>query len=374
MRSSAAWTVAGSLAGLIVASTAGCSNHQSFIVVTLESSGAPIADVDSVTVTVTGGGTDTPVTLTYPGKASTIGSEDAGAGADAGADAGIAGPITLSVSFASGRGGTVKLDVEASDQAHCRIATGTTESYVDKGSINDAKVVLTPHAPLCNDSDSGAGDGGDDVGPFPGCDPAMASTCGAGNTCFVDCKAGKGMCVPAGPAGPGEACPDNNSNCVQGTQCFDYSVTEAQCNVKVCLKFCKLDSDCTSATGVGLGPGSVCKGPVECSMHPTPYKTCTFGCDPRGDGKTGCPTGLACLLVGEHDQVDCRCPAAASVKNEGDICAAFQDCRPGLICTTMGAGSTQRCHKICKTGSAGDCAAGQICIMLANDVNYGICQ
>jgi hypothetical protein len=373
VRSNAGWATAVSVAGLMLASAAGCSNHRSFIVVTLESSSVPIADVDSVQVTVSGAGAASPVTLTYPGKASTIGSGDAGTGG--GADAATPGPITLSVSFASGRGGTVTLNVEASDQAHCRIATGTTESFIDKGSINDAIVVLTPHAPLCNDTDGGTGGGdGGDVGPFPGCDPAMASTCGAGNTCFVDCKAGKGMCVPAGPAGPGEACPDNNSNCVQGTQCFDYSVTEAQCNVKVCLKFCKLDSDCTSATGVGLGPGSVCKGPVECSMHPTPYKTCTFGCDPRGDARTGCPTGLACLLVGEHDQVDCRCPAAASVKNEGDICAAFQDCRPGLICTTMGAGSVQRCHKICKTGSAADCAAGQTCIMLANDATYGICQ
>jgi hypothetical protein len=233
----------------------------------------------------------------------------------------------------------------------------------------DATVTLIA-TPLSCPSDGGAGDS-QEVAPFPGCDPAMASSCGVGKTCFINCAAGQGMCVPAGPAGPGEACSDNSA-CVQGTQCFDYSTTETMCKVQICLKFCKNDNDCTSAVGVGLGPGSVCAGPVDCNMRPTTHHTCTFGCDPRGQAKTGCPGGLTCFLIGDKDQVDCRCPPATNTKTEGQECTAFQDCSPGTLCITMGS-MPKKCRRICKPGSAGDCAAGQTCTMLTNDTVYGIC-
>ncbi|HEX3697056.1 MAG TPA: hypothetical protein VH374_16890 [Polyangia bacterium] len=362
MRSSLRSSVRAVLAGLIF-SAAGCAKHQSFVVLTLAAADQAIVRVDTVEVAVTGAGAGSAVTLTYPGKSSTIGV----------AGSLINPPVTLSVSFSNDRDGPVTLAVAASNAAGCRVATGSTTANVQKDTVTSAAVTLTSNAPICP-TDGGVGDGGDqEVAPFPGCDPAAAATCGADKTCFVDCKAGQGLCVPAGPSGPGQSCPNDNSACTQGTQCFDYSTTEAQCNVQVCLKFCKTDSDCTSATGIGLGAGSLCVGPVDCNGVPTGHKTCTFGCDPRGLATTNCPTGLGCLLIGEQDQVDCRCVPAGSVKNEGDTCAVFADCRPGLICTTMGT-DPKKCRRLCKAGSTGDCPTGQSCTMLKNDTLYGICQ
>ena len=342
--------------GVCLLATAGCTKHQAFVVLTLISADQPITNVGEVVVGVSGAGSTTPQTLTYPGKSSTIGTSSAN-------------PVTLSVSFSSDHIGEINLAVEVQDPARCRVAAGEKSAVVRSEDITSATVALSATTRVCPD-DGGAPDG-EEVASFPGCDPAMAASCGAGKTCFVNCTAGEGMCVPAGPAGPGQAC-DDNTACVQGTQCFDYSTTEVQCNVKVCLKFCAHDADCMSATGVGLGPGSVCMGPVDCGNKPTGHHTCTFACDPRGDGKTGCPAGLACFLVGEHDQIDCRCPPPTSVKKEGDDCVVFQDCSPGLICTTMGA-MPRKCRRICKPGSASDCAMGATCTMLTNDTLYGIC-
>jgi hypothetical protein len=346
-----------------------CSDHQSFIVVTLVSAGAPIAEVSAVTVTSTSSGTSATATRTYPGKGVTIPTADGNGG----------GPITLSVSFEGDRRGLVKLVIETINSSSCRVASGSGQTTIARGDVTALIITLNPHVPNCQ-SDGGADGSGDgnpgDAEPFPGCDPAMADTCGAGKTCYVDCKAGQSVCVAAGPAGPGQACPSDTSSCAQGTQCFAYSNTEAQCAVRVCLKFCKTDDDCTTASGVGLGPGSLCAGPVECNMQSTGHKTCTFACDPRSTARIGCPQDLNCFLVGEHDQVDCRCTPTASVKDEGQSCVGFSDCKPGLICTTMGVGTPQQCRRICKNGADGatDCAPGQACMALLNDTVYGICR
>jgi len=356
-------------AALALSGLTACSDHQSFIVVTMVSAGAPIADVSAVTVTSTGSSASAMATHTYPSeKGVTIPTVDGGGK-----------PITLSVSFEGDRRGLVILTIEAVDSTGCRVATGSGQTTIARGDVTAVTITLNPHVPICP-SDGGADGPGDgnpgDGGPFPGCDPAMAATCGDGKTCYVDCKMGQSVCVAAGPAGPGEACPNDTSSCAQGTQCFAYSNTESMCAVRICLKFCKTDDDCTSATGVGLGPGSLCAGPVECSKQSTGHKTCTFACDPRGTARTGCPQDLNCFLVGEHDQVDCRCTPTASVKDEGQACAGFSDCKPGLICTTMGAGTPQQCRRICKNGAAGatDCAPGQGCMALLNDTVYGICR
>ena len=90
----------------------------------------------------------------------------------------------------------------------------------------------------------------------------------------------------------GTAC-NTNADCQPGTQCFDY--TTLGCAVKVCLRFCNTDADCTAVGAGGGGPGSFCQGPVMCPGVLTAYHTCTFNCDPRAIARPaprgGCPTG-----------------------------------------------------------------------------------
>jgi hypothetical protein len=155
--------------------------------------------------------------------------------------------------------------------------------------------------------------------------------------------------------------------------------------VKVCLRFCNTAAaQCTQPGDGGVGPGSFCQGPVQCSGIATAYHTCTFSCDPRmaavSGGTSGCPTGLSCLVVGNMDQVDCACPGPTRTKLEGEDCSPpAADCAPGLICNLMG--GTQKCRAVCRCNAqsslctvANDCpTAGTHCSALTNDTIYGVC-
>jgi hypothetical protein len=171
-----------------------------------------------------------------------------------------------------------------------------------------------------------------------------------------------------------------------GTQCFDYSGTGCSVSVKVCLRFCNTATECTQPSpDAGVTPGSVCMGPVQCSGAATAYHTCTFGCDPRQSavtaGTTGCPAGLACLVIGKGDQVDCACAEATRTKHEGDACTRAVDCVPGLVCDIM-SGGAGTCRPLCHCNAQGisctstenDCpTANTHCVPLTDDVLYGAC-
>jgi len=201
-------------------------------------------------------------------------------------------------------------------------------------------------------------------------------------TCQVNCRTKLAECTAAGSGAPGSTC-QMNSDCTPGTQCFDYSGTG--CNVKLCLRFCNSAAQCTQpGPEAGVTPGSVCMGPVQCSGAPTAYHTCTFACDPRfaaaSSGATGCPSGLACLVVGTADQVDCACAEATRTKREGDACTLAADCEPGLVCDFIGGSGT--CRPLCRCDLVGtscsnaqnDCpTAGTHCAPLLYDTLYGAC-
>jgi len=345
--------------------TPSCS-HDSYIVVQMRSAGAVLMGVTEVTVTVKDSATGMPmVTRTFNVPV------DGGVAIDA-----TTGK-TFSLSFTPDRSGTVDLAVTACTGAGCT-AAGTCMAAgkqlgvrINKGGTTTATVALAPSS-TCGTPDAGTPDG---KVTFTGCAPAQPGSCAPPQTCYVDCTTQQGVCVQGGTRGSGEAC-NSNSDCMAGTQCFDFGCGP---NTKYCLKFCNADGDCAGSTAVGAV--SACTDPVVCpAMGSTPavttsYKTCGFVCDPRGDGKKGCPAGLTCFLFnsgsGGQDAPGCGCTALTQVGTDGAKCTTANDCAPGFLCDQMSGGTV--CRRLCQMASPGDCPTGQACAALQNNATFGVC-
>lgn len=338
--------------------------HDSYIVVQMKSAGAVLIGVTEVTVTVKDSATGTPmVTRTFSVPV------DGGLAIDA-----TTGK-TFSLSFTPDRSGSVDLAVTACTGSGCA-ATGACTAAgtqlgvaIKKGGTTSAAVLLAPSS-ACGAPDAGTPDG---TVTFPGCAPAQPGSCPASQTCYVDCMSQQGVCVLGGTRAAGEACA-SNSDCMPGTQCFDYGCGP---NTKYCLKFCNGDADCLGSTTVSTT--SACTDPVVCKLmttsYVTSYKTCGFACDPRGDGKKGCPVGLTCFLYSSatagQDTPACGCPAPSRVGTDGAKCTAASDCAPGFLCDEMPGGTF--CRRLCQMGSPGDCPSGQGCTALQNNATFGVC-
>jgi hypothetical protein len=379
MRSSAGVATLALMAGLMALIGLGaCSAPKSFVVVTMRSAEAtPIRDVKEVEVTVKQAPSFS-VTLTYPppsGMASITIDQNT--------------KTDLSVDFTGARSGTVTMSIDVRNTAGCVVGHGSTTAVIKRGGVATTGVDLFPTF-NCTDGGAPGNDGGGVI--FNGCDP-VSPVCGGGKTCQVNCDTHMGECISGGTGGHGSVCMKNN-NCAPGTQCFDYA--GAGCNVKLCLRFCNDDKQCQVATqpadggadaggaevggGAAVGTRSVCAGPVACGQVTTGYHTCTFGCDPRATAvaASGCPAGLACLIVGSMDQVDCACPETTRKGTDGATCVSSTDCAPGFICNMMS--GAQRCRAVCRCDADGmkcnapnDCADGKTCSALTNDTTFGVC-
>jgi hypothetical protein len=384
---SRAWPVV-ALAALALGGGA-CGKAKSFIVLNLETTDAtPISGVTEVDVTVSQPPM-LPKMLTYTTSAPGLAFN-------------ATSTATLSVSFTGGRSGSVTLDVTAKDKTGCIV--GSVQRFavvIREGDTVAANVPLTPET--CTPPDGGV-DAVPESDAFSGCDPATP-VCPPGDTCQVDCTKNAGECTPGGTGGPGAPC-TTNMDCAPGSQCFDYSNTG--CGVKICLRFCNGDDMCqaghadagapdggaadggASDGGADAGasssasslPPSVCQGVVPCGSQPTPFHTCTFGCDPRqaaaAAGTTTCPAGLACIVVGSMDQVDCSCPEPTRKGVDGDDCMGGADCAPGYICNQMA--DTKKCRAICRCNNKNmactapnECGGGKTCAALTNETTYGVC-
>jgi hypothetical protein len=310
---------------------------------------------------------------------------------------------TLSIGFTPDRSGLVNLIVTVrTPDRSCIIGTGSAQDApIKKGDISSVMVAML-HLANCPNPDGGTPDEGSTTdGPvtFAGCDPAMpGAMCATNQTCFVDCVNNRGMCVAGGTKGAGETC-SGNADCMPGTQCFDYStVPGCAAGTRVCLKFCAADSQCSSGVmgsgGAGGGGGSggtggsggatggtgsglsasACRDPVVCDSTVTTYKTCSFGCDPRGQANLGCPAGLLCFLykdpAGGPDSPNCSCREPTRIGTNGVPCGSSAACAPGYICNMMS--TTQVCRKLCKLDSPTDCVAPQTCNALQNNP-FGVC-
>jgi hypothetical protein len=363
-----------SVAGALLA-TAGCSSPESYVVLSLSATSTPIVGVTNIEVDVSNGISSMRM-LTYAAHGATIDQTMVN---------------TLSVGFSSSESGSITFNVKALDSLGCTIGTGGVKTDIKKGGVVTAPVTLSV-AHICTQVDGGAPEVADGS-TLPGCDPvnpqstaAGVTTCGSTQTCQVDCTppdagAPRNECIAGGGGPAGTVC-HSNADCQPGTQCFNYSNTG--CNVSLCLRYCGNDADCAPVGAGGGGPGSFCQGPVMCPAFLTAYHTCTFNCDPRATAaaaKGGCPGGLACVMPGDHDEVDCACPEPTRTKAEGATCTSAADCMPGLICNRMNGSLT--CRPICRcdanasgacTATANDCpTAGTTCHAVTNNTIYGIC-
>jgi len=329
-----------------------CS-HDSYLVVLLKSPvGTTLTGVTKVVVNVKDASGLPMVTRTFPGKDVTI---DATTGQ------------RFSLSFSPDRSGQVILSINVTAAGGCSVGGGA--AVISKGDVAYAAVTLSaPTACALTPGDAGV----DGKNTFAGCDPAVANSCGPNQTCSIDCANKIGACVPGGTKGPGTVCA-SNSDCMPGTQCFDYGCAAP---TKVCLKFCANEADCSAPTIVGVP--ATCSDPVVCAEGVTSYKTCGFQCDPRGAGNIGCPTGLGCFLfknpAGGEDSPACACPSASRVGQDGATCVLSSDCAPGFLCDQMGGG--QFCRRICKMSSPTDCPTTpvkQTCEALQNNTVFGVC-
>jgi hypothetical protein len=339
----------------------GCSSPQSFVVLVLESSAQPIANVDHFTIVVTLGSAETQ-TLTYPAGGLTLVAD------------GDVNQGTLSVSFSGNQTGDAGFAITASDGRGCEIGTGKALVTIRKGSVNEAIVPLAPEM-KCTGADGGA----PDLAPgttFPGCDLMMAATaCPASQTCAIDCTDRANVCAGAGTVPPGGAC-GVDAGCAAGSQCFGYGELGCQ-GVQLCLRYCNSDSDCAPSAG-GIGPGSFCRDPVACGGVNTAYHTCSFSCDPTAQaattGTTGCPSGLACVMPASMDHVDCACPEATRTGKENTTCTSTAQCLPGFLCE-------QTCRAVCHCNAqngactaANDCpTAGTTCRAVSGETIFGVC-
>jgi len=372
-------------AAVLLSAAAGCSNPESYVVLTLRSTTATmqINGVADIQVDVANGVSMR--TLNYSAHGMTIGQPTE-----------TKDNKTLSVGFSGSETGNVTFTVTARDNLGCKIgSSGSVPVSVEikKGAVAFATVSLTALAVAdCTQVDAGTPDV-PDGSALPGCDPtnpqstaAGVTTCLATQTCQVDCTppdagAPRNECITGGAGPAGSACA-TNADCQPGTQCFNYASTG--CSVRLCLKFCNNDLDCAAVGAGGAGPGSLCQGPVMCPAFLTAYHTCTFNCDPRATaaaGRGGCPMDMACVMPGSMDQVDCACAATRGTKTEGMACTSAADCAPGFICNRMSGNMT--CRPICRcdadssaacTAKANDCAtAGTTCRAVTNNTIYGIC-
>jgi hypothetical protein len=387
-RARRAWAAV-SLSLSLAFSMGACSSRPvSFVVLDLEhdpmeTSVTAIADITTVEVVVSGGtsqdGAAPMRTLDYDARVLDGGSLT------------IQNPPalgTLSVSFSGGERGSVTFDVSLIDGQSCVVGHGTASTVLRPGGIVELVVFITTMH-TCGAQDGGTPDGGEGGVTFPGCDtvdPTAGSPMCSTNpvqTCVVNCAMQKTVCAMGGAGPPGSIC-KANADCQPGTQCFDYTGLGPSCTgVKVCLRFCASAATCAAVGDGGAGPGSVCEGRVPCGGVDTSYHTCTFNCDPSASAATargGCPTGLACVLFGSGDQVDCTCPAATQTRQEGQTCTTGADCAPGLLCNAMT--GTMVCRSICRCdASGGACSvssnscptAGTHCVPVTNNTLFGIC-
>jgi hypothetical protein len=253
------------LAVLLLALAAACSEDKSFVVVSAYSSVHPIANVAQLRVKVTDG--QYSEQLLYP---------ETPRAATALLRLDPTTPVTFSVSFRPLFKDDVTFDVDALDGTLASLGRGTSAAQsLRVGQVTSARVDLAPT-----------------------CDPVAPATCGVHYTCALVCDQDsrpETLCYSAGNKEPGEACTDI-ADCVPGSACFEYKAcSTVPSPVKTCRQFCHTDADC--------GAGSFCNTSVACDTTSAPLRICSRPCSPTA----GCALGLGCFTYA-GGITDCACP------------------------------------------------------------------
>jgi hypothetical protein len=147
-----------------------------------------------------------------------------------------------------------------------------------------------PEGMKCNAYSDGAG------GYALGCFPLAREAADAGEPCEVDGALGSGL-----------------DDCASGSTCWDIAPANQQ---GVCRPFCS-----------GNVQNSICEDPqTACASVGGVVDLCLATCDPL---LQDCTAGYGCKPVDDDFVCTLALPAGY-----GDACDSFDDCDPGLLCTT----------------------------------------
>lgn len=429
------WSSAGrgplgvALAALAAALALPACSHDSYLVVTLTSADGEFTNVSRVDVKVEGDGVESP-TLTYLPRAPLTFSSTTGVTLSVSFTPSRSGRVNLTVTALDanrnclGRGTRAGAMIRKGDVAtaavqlrHDCTITGADGGSTDGGAV-DGNVTF---------------EGCDPANPAEKCQSGQTcfvncrsrqGMCVAGGT-----KGPGETCVDNNDCAPGTQCFDYSTiaGCAQGTRvCLKFCTSDGMCGVGApgtggasapgaggaggstggsggrsgvsggagapggaagssngaagaggASDLMSRDSQALAAAP-GDVPPAACRNPVSCNLDNvvvnTTYRTCSFGCDPRGDGTVGCPSGLRCFLyrdpVTGQDNPDCGCRAPTRVKMDGMACASAEECAPGHVCNVMA--GTQVCRRLCKAGVATDCPTPRVCQPLTGAA-FGVC-
>jgi hypothetical protein len=337
--------------------TAGCAADKAFALVSVLSAGGAFTDVTQLQVDVRNNGLIDD--LAYP--------KDRNDAVKYRFDE--TAPLTFSIGYPTSHTGTLLVGVTALGAGGAPVGYGEGSATIVAGQVASVRVLVTRGALPPVRPDGGAPDatqpsrdgGGGPDGPTS-CDPNTPASCNGG-ACFLDCHLDTGMsapiCTRAGTAKQGELC-TANEDCAPGAQCLRFCGGSGG-GISTCLQFCKTDGQCASGS---------CSTPIPCGSAQTGYTACAQACDPVGTATQGCAMGLNCFVF-KGEIPDCDCVGPGRTKGNGEACATSDDCKPGLLCVSMGGALT--CRPLCRL-SAPSCATGTCTKLVTPDYKtFGAC-
>jgi hypothetical protein len=222
------------------------------------------------------------------------------------------------------------------------------------------KCPVPPQTPICTDPQKAGTD----------CNPACQFGCACGR-CNVANASAKCTTV-VGTAMLGQLCTPNNDNCAAGLICLLEPDTCGS-NVGRCYQHCTA----SGSAAAQCGTGRACEIPILDSLgKDTTYRTCGLAaqtCNPATNN--GCPSAaFSCYLNTAGAATLCDCPNTATPVILGGVCAVYNDCAAGLVCTTSAGSVGPHCRQICTQSSSGQgngCPSGQRCFAIG--ATYGYC-
>lgn len=201
--------------------------------------------------------------------------------------------------------------------------------------------------------------------------------CSGANACDLDSTDNMGtVCRPIMAPGTETSTCTSLQGCDKGFVCLGGATSAA------CKRYCTANADC--GTPRGRCAIDITSGGTPISGIPP---ACSSNCNPLPTTQPAeCPTGYKCgLFTATHNAApvkiaDCS-PAGAGTQGANcKVGNAGSDtmCATGFLCTTVDAGTTYTCRRMCnKTANTG-CVGAQTCIGFQTphtiDIEYGVCN
>ena len=172
-----------------------------------------------------------------------------------------------------------------------------------------------------------------------------------------------------------------DSACVGLDRCDKGYVCLGSQTYATCKKYCETDTDCGTPRGrcaIDISSGGM-------TLMDIP-SACSSNCDPLPTTQPPeCPPSSKCgLFTTTHDgaQVKITSCAAAGARTQGESCQNGTSgnealCARGYLCTTINAGASFECRRICNRTANTGCGA-LTCIGFnpahTVDIEYGVCN